>query len=125
MDVRVHVRPTVREPDGLAMSSRNAYLDEAQRAYAPSLYAALQLGKTSIESGERSAAAVTARVRERLSGPHARIDYVEVVDAATLRPVETITGEILLAAAVYVGPARLIDNVTVNVQRRAPVRTNE
>lgn len=115
-DVKVRIRPTVRERDGLAMSSRNAYLSPEERAYAPSLYQALRLGKSLVEKGERSASAVRARMLERIEDHRARVDYVEVVDEETLQPATHIEHDVMLALAVHVGPARLIDNVAVKVR---------
>ncbi len=113
LDVRVRVGPTVREPDGLAMSSRNSYLTEAERAYAPRLYQALRLGRGAILDGERRAESVRSLMRQHLAGGPGRIDYVEVVDARTLKRATRILREVLLALAVFVGKARLIDNLRV------------
>jgi len=120
--VRVRVVPTVRERDGLAMSSRNAYLTDTERRWAPRLYQALKLGRGLIREGERDPATVMARMRERLSGGPGRIDYLKLVDARTLEPLDAIEGEALLALAVFLGRARLIDNVRVRVPRGAPRR---
>jgi len=104
--------PTVREADGLAMSSRNAYLTDEERAVAPVLHRALQAGVAAIEAGERSPAAVEARMAEVIEAePLASLDYVAVVDAATLEPVEPLAGTLRLLGAVRLGKARLIDNV--------------
>lgn len=109
--------PTVREADGLALSSRNVYLNQDQRDQAPILHRALLDAARRVESGERSPAAVEADVRWRINtgAPGARIDYVSVVDAETLQPLEgPIQREVLIALAVYFGRTRLIDNVTVS-----------
>ncbi len=104
--------PTVREPDGLAMSSRNAYLSEAERAVAPVLHRALQAGVAAIEAGERSLRSVEARMAEVIAAePLAQLDYVSVVDAGTLEPVEPLAGTLRLLGAIRLGKARLIDNV--------------
>jgi pantoate--beta-alanine ligase len=104
--------PTVREPDGLAMSSRNAYLTPEERVAAPALHRALQAGVDAIEEGERSAAAVRAAMHEILDPvPEAEVDYLEVVDAATLAPVDPLAGTLRLLGAARFGKARLIDNV--------------
>lgn len=104
--------PTVREADGLAMSSRNVYLDEAHRAAAPALHRALRAGVAAVDAGERDPAAVRAAMHAVLDPvPEADVDYLEVVDAATLQPVEPLTGELRLLGAARFGPARLIDNV--------------
>ncbi|MFS8480714.1 MAG: pantoate--beta-alanine ligase [Acidimicrobiia bacterium] len=108
--------PTVRELDGLAMSSRNAYLTPEQREAAPVIYRALRAGAAAIAAGERDPQAV----RELVAGiieaePLAELDYVEVVDADSLATPETLQGNLRLLAAVRFGRARLIDNVGVTV----------
>jgi pantoate--beta-alanine ligase len=106
--------PIVREPDGLAMSSRNAYLAPEERRAAPVLHRALEAGADLVRAGERDAARVVARVREVLAvEPLARVDYVEAVDDESLRPAAAIAGRVLLAAAAWFGRARLIDNVVI------------
>ena len=112
LPVRVETVPTVRESDGLAMSSRNRYLDAAHRARAAGIYAALAEGARRVQAGERSAARVRRAVREALRGV-GRVQYVEVVSAEDLSARARIRGRTLLAAAVFVGRARLIDNVVV------------
>jgi pantoate--beta-alanine ligase len=107
---------TVRELDGLAMSSRNSYLQPDERAAALVIYRALQSGKAAILAGERDAAAV----RDLLAGiveaePLAQLDYVAVVDANSLQVPDPLTGNLRLLAAVRFGRARLIDNVGVTV----------
>jgi pantoate--beta-alanine ligase len=104
--------PTVREPDGLAMSSRNAYLTPDERAAAPALHRALQAGVDAIEEGERSAAAVKAAMHDVLDPvAEAEVDYLEVVDAASLAPTDPLAGTLRLLGAARFGKARLIDNV--------------
>ncbi len=104
--------PTAREPDGLAMSSRNAYLTDAERAVAPILHAALQVGRMAIDAGERDPAKVRLLMADLIEAePLAQLDYAEVVDAATLEVVEPLAGELRLLGAVRFGKARLIDNV--------------
>lgn len=107
--------PTMREADGLAMSSRNAYLSAEERSRALCINRALRVGERMIVDGERSAAAVQdamlAIVRE--ASPQ-KIDYVSVVDAESLQPVDRIERRVLLAMAVFVGRTRLIDNVEVS-----------
>jgi pantoate--beta-alanine ligase len=109
--------PTVREPDGLALSSRNAYLGPEERAAAPILQRALRAGADMIESeGVRDGASVRRRMVAMIEAePLARLEYAEVVSAATLRPVEPLTGELRLLAAARFGRARLIDNVGATV----------
>jgi len=114
LDVRIDVRPIVREADGLAMSSRNTYLNPAERQAALVLIRSLRAAGTWIAAGERRAAAVVAGIREMIGRePLARIDYAEAVDAADLGPVETITDGTLIALAVFIGKTRLIDNAVV------------
>jgi pantoate--beta-alanine ligase len=104
--------PTAREGDGLAMSSRNAYLTEPERAAAPVLHASLLVGRLAIDAGERDAGRVRALMHELIEAePLADLDYAEVVDARTLRVVDPLVGELRLLAAARFGRARLIDNV--------------
>lgn len=103
--------PIVREPDGLAKSSRNTYLDDAERKAALVLSRSLEKGKKSIEEGEKSTENVIKTITEVIqSEPLAKIDYVEVVDWNTLEPIENIKKPVLVAIAVYIGKTRLIDN---------------
>lgn len=114
LDVPVEVVgcPTVREPDGLAMSSRNSYLDAADRRAATALFSALGAARDRWAAGERSGAALRAAMRAVLDAePRARTDYVSVADPVTLREIETVSGPALLSMAVFVGRARLIDNL--------------
>jgi pantoate--beta-alanine ligase len=107
----VVAHPTVREPDGLAMSSRNVHLSQTQRAAAPVLHRALLAARESWQNGERSAEVLRARMRAQLSEePLAEPDYVSVADAATLRELATIDGPALVSMAVRFGATRLIDN---------------
>jgi pantoate--beta-alanine ligase len=113
LDVPVRVRrgATVREPDGLALSSRNAYLDPEQRRQAVALSKGLAAARTRLRAGERSA----ARLRSVIRGvwrdyPAVREDYVAIVDAARLEPVTRVRGRVLVAVAARVGRTRLIDN---------------
>jgi pantoate--beta-alanine ligase len=104
--------PIVREPDGLAMSSRNAYLDPTQRKQALVLQRSLLRVKRSSEAGERDAAKLLAAGREEIAGEKSvRLDYFEIVDANSLDPVEDVTGGALVAVAAFVGTTRLIDNI--------------
>lgn len=103
--------PIIREADGLAKSSRNTYLTEAERAAAPVLHRALEEGRKLALSGERSSAAIIARIREVLdSEPLTDTEYVEVVDLETVHPVATLDQPVLVAIAVRLGTTRLIDN---------------
>jgi pantoate--beta-alanine ligase len=118
LDVPVQLRicPIVREPDGLAQSSRNQYLDPNQRRQATILYRALQEAGGRVEGGERDAAAVqrilAGRIQETAG---ADLDYAAVVDADTLQPLTRLNGDVLLALAAKFGPTRLIDNLQVHV----------
>ena len=104
--------PTVREPDGLAASSRNRYLSAEERSQAPVLRAALLEAAELVRSGEASTDRIIATVRERItSAPLARIDYVELVDSTTLQSQESATSASLIAIAVFFGKTRLIDNI--------------
>ena len=103
---------TVRERDGLAMSSRNALLSPAERAAAPAIFAALRQARSAVESGQREARAVTALARQVLDRePLLRLDYLEVVDPDTLEPVRRIGGPVRIATAAFLGSTRLIDNI--------------
>jgi len=114
--VEIVVCPTVREADGLAMSSRNAALSSAERAQAPALWSALQLGARLVRDAAPPAAEVLAAIRRRLAAeaPDGEIDYVQVVDARTLADVERTGPGVLIALAVRFTGARLIDNVLVD-----------
>ena len=102
---------TVREPDGLAMSSRNVHLSPPERAAAPVLRRALLAGRASFEAGDRSANAVRDAMRGVLAGePLASVHYVSVADGATLRELDRVDGPALLSLAVRFGSTRLIDN---------------
>ncbi|MBC8133736.1 MAG: pantoate--beta-alanine ligase, partial [Deltaproteobacteria bacterium] len=103
--------PTVREPDGLALSSRNRYLSPADRKRAVAIPQALAAARLRFQSGDRDPAVLAADVRRQLELAVDRIDYVDVRDAETLRPVAVLDGAAVLAVAVHVGPTRLIDNV--------------
>lgn len=105
--------PTVREPDGLAISTRNQYLNDEQRAAAPVLYRSLTAGRDLWESGERDAGAIRLAVQEvLLIQPLAQPDYVSVADSLTLEELSgNVQGGALLSLAARVGPARLIDNI--------------
>lgn len=107
--------PIVREADGLAKSSRNAYLSEKERSAALVLSKAVSLGKKMTEEGERDASKVVAAMRALIEAePLARIDYVSAVDGETMAPVKEISDRTLVALAVYIGKTRLIDNFTVH-----------
>jgi pantoate--beta-alanine ligase len=116
LPVEVNACPTLRELDGLAMSSRNVYLTPEEREAAPVVYTALRAGAAAITAGERNPAAV----RDLMAGiieaePLARLDYAAVVDADSFLVPDPLTGNLRLLAAVRFGRARLIDNVGVTV----------
>ena len=111
MGVELVPCPIVRETDGLAKSSRNAYLNPEERRAAVILSKSIGVGRAQLLDGERDAAAVARHMTEVItSEPLAKIDYVELVDAADLRPVAAVTARVLAAVAVYIGKTRLIDN---------------
>jgi pantoate--beta-alanine ligase len=106
--------PTVREADGLAMSSRNRHLSVDERRLASCLYAALSAARRAIASGERSAIAITRAAAEQIpQSDTLKLEYLEIVDPATMQPVERIEPPVRIAAAMWVGSTRLIDNVLV------------
>jgi pantoate--beta-alanine ligase len=114
--VEVVVAPIVREPDGLALSSRNEYLEAGQRREAPVLHRALAEGRALVEAGERDPARVRRAMADRIAAtPGAVLDYAAVVDADTLEPPDSLRPgrAVLLALAVKFGPTRLIDNEIV------------
>ena len=110
MPVRLEVCPTVREPGGLAMSSRNAYLGEEERERASALSRALRAAEQAVDRGELDAAAVIAAARHELDEAGIEPEYLELRSATDLTPAERVNGSTLLAVAARVGRARLIDN---------------
>ncbi len=114
LPVEMVVGETVREPDGLALSSRNAYLDAGQRERAPVLYRALRAAGEAFQAGERDAGRLRQAMRDVLSAAgEAAIDYVSVADPDTLRECETVADGALLSLAVRFGDTRLIDNLVL------------
>lgn len=114
LPVEIVVCPIVREPDGLAMSSRNAYLDAKHRKQALVLHRSLQRVKELADAGEHSSAKLAAAGRhEMASEKDVSLDYFEIVDPETLDPVESVVDGALAAVAAYVGSARLIDNLVI------------
>ena len=109
LGIEIVVCPIVRESDGLAMSSRNKYLNEEERERALCLSQGLFRAQEMLKAGERGIERVLDTVREALAG--VEIDYVEFVDADTIQPVDAIKGRVLLAVAAWVGKTRLIDNI--------------
>jgi len=111
MDTEIVGRPIVREPDGLAMSSRNTYLSAAERAAALCLYRGIQAARALAVSGENSRDRIVAAVTETIiQTPYTRIDYVALVDPETLQEVEAVRGQARLLLAVWINNTRLIDN---------------
>jgi len=112
LGVEIVAHPTVREPDGLAMSSRNKYLSEEERNSALSLSRSLQAARNMVAEGERQVDVLLARVKEMIEAePHTRIQYVQVVDEETVADIDEVTPKAVMAMAVFVGQARLIDNM--------------
>jgi len=116
MDVEIHIVPTVRDEDGVALSSRNAYLTPEQRRAARAIPQALQAAEKAVEEGERNAEDLVGAVQEILAAESLlKVDYVVLVDRDRLQPVKEINGEMLLAVAVGAGETRLIDNIALQV----------
>ena len=121
LPVEVVGMATVREPDGLAMSSRNRRLSRDGRTATLALVRALTAARQAIEAGERSSAAIIAVATRQISADGiVRLDYLDVVDPRTMQPVEEVTGPVLVAGAAWVDGVRLIDNVTAE-PGRSPV----
>jgi pantoate--beta-alanine ligase len=118
MDVEIEICPTVREHDGLALSSRNRYLTSEERRAAPVLHRALKRAERAILSeGDRDPERILDLIRETVAAePLVALDYVAVVDGGTLEPLPRIRGDILIPLAARVGGTRLIDNLTVKVE---------
>ncbi len=114
MGVRIVPGDTVREPDGLAMSSRNSYLSDAEREDAVVLSQALELARGLFDSGETNAALVVGRMREMIESKETtEIQYIEAVDRATMDPVAELGENVMIAMAVFLGKTRLIDNMVL------------
>jgi pantoate--beta-alanine ligase len=115
MDIQIVIEPTMREKDGLAMSSRNAYLNPEQRKQALVLHRALMRVQTAVDTGEVDSAKLAAIGKEVIAEEHgAKLDYFEIVNPDTLEAVNTVKGGALVAVAAWVGATRLIDNVVVH-----------
>jgi pantoate--beta-alanine ligase len=115
MPVRIEVCPTVRESDGLALSSRNAHLSPAERARATALHRALAAMQRAVDAGERDPETARARAFAELESAQIEPDYVELVSPDTLAPVPTIDGDVLALIAARVGSTRLIDNELIRI----------
>lgn len=117
MDIDIIVLPTVREPDGLAMSSRNSYLSEKERMAAPVLYNTLMMASEMIKNGERNTWRIYSEMKRMIeSEPFAVIDYIAITDPENLRDISVIEGTTLIALAVRIGDTRLIDNILTEPQ---------
>lgn len=115
-DIEIVGCPIIRESDGLAKSSRNTYLNEQERKAALILSKSILLGKEMAANGERSSAVIIKAMTDLINTePLAKIDYVSIVNAETIKPVDKLNGEILAAVAVYIGKTRLIDNFMMTV----------
>jgi pantoate--beta-alanine ligase len=112
--VRVEVAPIVREHDGLALSSRNAYLSDEERRAAPAIARGLDAAHRAYRSGVHDATRLVAAVRDAIAGePRVRTEYVEAVDPASLAPVDTADERTIVAVAAHLGKTRLIDNIVL------------
>jgi len=121
LDLPLEIVPveTVRDADGLAVSSRNQYLSADDRVASLALRRGLLAGREAVRGGERSARAVAETVRGEIVGQgRLQVDYIEVVDAETLEPSAPLSGRVVVAAAVYCGDTRLIDNIVIDVESK-------
>lgn len=117
--LKIKVLPIVREPDGLAMSSRNAYLNPEERKDAPVLFEALKLCKKLILEGERDAGKLKKKMKKFISlRKTARVDYVEIVEAENLKRMKRLKGRVLIGLAVFINKTRLIDNMLVSFSKK-------
>src|ERR687887_111666 len=112
--VRIDLRPTVREPDGLALSSRNVHLEGADRGRALALHDALRAAEAALQTGERDAKALRETALKAMHARGVEPDYLELVSTDDLSPIARVDGEALLAVAARVGPTRLIDNTILS-----------
>jgi len=125
LPVRVEGLPTVREPDGLAMSSRNALLSPDERARALALPAALAAAATLAEAGERSAHALLDAAREAMRASGVEPEYLALVDPDTFEPLDALAGDALLALAARIGQVHLIDNTILSAAQSSNQRQGE
>lgn len=119
MPIQIIGEPTVRAADGLALSSRNGYLDEQQRAIAPALYRSLSQIAQAIEQGERDYPKLLGEQRQQLEAAGLRPDYLEIRHATNLRPATADDRDLVILAAAYLGATRLIDNLHLNLDATA------
>jgi pantoate--beta-alanine ligase len=114
MPIRIRVMPTVRHKNGLALSSRNIYLNDKDRLMAASISGALNLAKKLIKSGEKDSLTIIAKMTKLLHSQNKiKIEYISIVDLDYLKPVEKVIKDCLIALAVHIGKTRLIDNIVV------------
>jgi pantoate--beta-alanine ligase len=114
MDVDIEALPTVRKPDGLAMSSRNSYLNEEERKAATCLHRSLMKAEEMIKSGEKVSLKIVDAMKEIINAEKfAKIDYITIADAETLEEAKTIDKKVVIALAVWIGKTRLIDNIVI------------
>jgi len=114
MSVKVEIMPTLREKDGLALSSRNLYLNQEERKDALGLSQSLKLAKDLIRQGKTDSSAIINSMRKLIRAKKsARIDYIAIVDAQNLKPLKKVSGKSLIALAVWIGKTRLIDNLKI------------
>lgn len=119
MPLKIIVCPTVRQDDGLAVSSRNQYLTEQQKRYATYIYKALKKSRSLIKAGTAKSKKIISEMKKILRQvPSIKIEYISITDAETLQELEKIAGRVLVAVAVKIGSTRLIDNILVDVNRR-------
>ncbi len=117
LNIEMITLPIIREPDGLALSSRNTYLNSEERKASTILYKALMKGKDIFQNGERKVAKISKAIIDTISSePLAKIDYVEIVDLENLDALKIIEKNALIAIAVFIGSTRLIDNIIVEVK---------
>jgi pantoate--beta-alanine ligase len=121
--VQIEICPTVREPDGLAMSSRNARLNAAERQRATALYQALATAQVLVAAGETDVATILAAAESELEYPEVKVEYLQIVNPETLAPITSVGGPALALVAAWVGQTRLIDNqlLSVPASSRPPV----
>jgi pantoate--beta-alanine ligase len=119
MPVQVEVCPTVREPDGLALSSRNVRLNPSERRRATALHQALASAQVLAAAGETDAATIIAAARSELADPQLRVEYFQLVNPETLEPMTSVSGQALALVAAWVGDTRLIDNQMLSVPTRS------
>jgi len=119
MPLEIVICPTIREPDGLAISSRNKYLNPDQRGQAPALYKALRKCQQMIDDNITDTENITTEMRKILEeSPDIKLEYICITDAQTLEPCLNIKGKVLIAVAARLGPARLIDNILIDTNKK-------